>query len=178
MKRFLILLIIVIAMLPYMSHSHISENEAGITSTFHIDPGDRAVVGKNSVLQFEIEDINDAFAFNECDCTIRIMRNGEIVFTSTRESVQYITGRRFRLNYIFETKELYEVELQGIPYNTQSFVPFSFTYPVDVEDTTSINFVSSFNHFVYHSSHLLIYGFGLIGACYIIFRNEERNTFV
>lgn len=108
--------------------AHVTEVYGTISVELHVDPGDAPIAGSESILEFEVFDIQNRFVYSKCDCTLSILKDGKQIQSISlprNDDDNYI-------KYIFPSKGDYQLKLTGKPDNESIFQFFEVTYPVSV----------------------------------------------
>ncbi len=154
------------ALVPGALLAHVSMTANTMTVILHINPGDKAQIGKEAVLQFEIIDTTQQFSLEECECTVTILRNDVPIYSVAPETLTKISPTKFHVPYTFTETGTYKIGFAG--------TSFAFVFDIEADNEEQKNYGTSVYHmFVHHSAHLIIFGLGIVAACYVVFRREK-----
>jgi hypothetical protein len=130
MKLIILCFVLFACCLPPAVSAHILETSGSIGGVIHIDPDDDPIVGLPSTLMFELKDKENKFELQQCDCSVKIFKNDELIHQELLSSNS--------LPFIFPEKNIYRIEVSGNPKN-QEFSPFHLSYSVRVSREDSAN---------------------------------------
>jgi hypothetical protein len=110
---------------PNSASAHILTTDQNIGAVIHIDPEDDPIANSPSIITFDIKDKEGNFTFENCDCTVKVIKQGE--------ELEMLPLTRETLTYTFPEKNIYTLILTGSPKEKNTFQKFSLSYDVRVE---------------------------------------------
>jgi len=133
MKRLLMLIalvtIAVLIKVPIV-HAHELQTDANIGAVLHIEPDDDPVVGTPQSFDLFFQDLTNHFTFSQCICSLRLVQNGQIVYSVSPHATGTTTSQN---PYTFTKPGLYSVVVSGSPKQPGDFQTFKLTYPIRTE---------------------------------------------
>ncbi len=114
--------------------AHVLKIDRDIGVLMHIDPGDSPVERDKATLFFDIQDRTGRFGAGQCDCRLRIQRDGAQVFEG-KLAVQ--SAQSAAASYSFPEAGMYRVEVSGQPQPGAVFQAFTAAFDVRVERGSS-----------------------------------------
>lgn len=128
-------LLLTVGLAPLPVRAHEQESEGSITALLHVTPHDKPIVTRPAKIEIAIKSTAGKFSFSNCDCTVSVNRNGAQI---TVLPLQAISARVSSNPYTFTDPGAYQLVVRGQSLNgaesNETFEPFSFTYPVTVQD--------------------------------------------
>ncbi len=138
MKKFLLIIFFAFFFVtqPQQVEAHLDETDGTITATLH---NDELFVGKETVLDFIIDDSAHAFKTNTCTCTVTISQKGKLPYTQNFTNATYdsFSTQIAHIRYNFPQTGTYHVTLTGKPIPPNSFQPFTLHWEVSATKQTT-----------------------------------------
>lgn len=161
---------------PTMAHGY--ETSGPFSVLMHAEPGDKPVAGGKSIVNFFLSDRDKTFDATKCDCRIAISLEGkkvseQAIFTEPNNPAD---GNAISsINYIFNERGVYFVELIGVPKDGAKFSPFKVHFTQRVE--LSFNIFGGLSTTVKIGLSVLAVGIGLAGfGLYAMLRLKLRRA--
>lgn len=131
MKKFLLIIFLAsfFVIQPQNVEAHLDETDGTITGTLH---NDELFVGKETMLDFIIDDSANAFKTNTCTCTVTISQKGKLPYTQNFTNATYdsFSTQIAHIRYNFPQAGTYHVTLTGKPIAPNTFQPFTLHWEV------------------------------------------------
>ena len=145
---------------PYIAQAHVLKADGSIGAVVHIDPDDDPIVNQPSNFYFEFKDKQGKFQPSLCDCTATISENGKTVFTQPlfqNSTNPNLANASF--SFTFPQRDVYQLKLEGKPFNAGDFQPFSLNYDIRVSRTANPTTSPSFFglHFIHFVLILVVF---------------------
>ncbi len=156
--------------------AHVLKTDGSIGAVMHIDPDDDPIVGMPATFFFEIKDKQSKFSGGLCDCRARIEDNGKERF-STRlfQGPGAIDLNNPVFTYTFPERGIYSISISGKPQNAGAFQPFTLTYDIRVDRSSSAAANAPVNQATNHTFHYVVFG-GAFIVILFLFLKERRKT--
>lgn len=161
MKKVFILILFLTFLVHPFAFAHEYAHDGSVTVVLHTDPDDAAVAKSLTTLHFEIQDRNNKFSLDKCNCTVSILQNSKNIFESNLLKDNSASKSVFNsdIKFTFPEKGNYLVELKGLPKNPNDFMPFEVKYNLNIDKQNSADFTVK----------LFLSIFTFIGAVLIIY---------
>lgn len=155
------------------ANAHFITRNGAVGAILHMDSDDDPVAGQKTGFHFDIKDSTNKFKPSECDCVVNIYEKEQLLYTY--KDVDSQDGLyEINFKYVFPQKDLYKVELIGMPKTQDSFSEFKISYDVRVE-----NEIKGFEKTIYDLSEfrgqILFSIVALLFALFIVFRKMSPN---
>lgn len=127
MKKILISTSLTVAVLLVFSQNawaHILKTNGSIGAVLHIDPDDDPIAGQVSTFFLDFKDTTGKFQLEKCSCEFSIFRSGQKIATQPLSQNN---------TFIFPQKDIYQVQVSGVPLQAGQFQPFKLNYDIRVE---------------------------------------------
>lgn len=162
--------------LPTIATAHVLQTDGTIGAVMHIDPNDAPVTGSLSTFIFEFKDQANKFTLSDCTCTVSVIEDKTQALPE-KETV-YTTSLTTRplFTYTFIDSAVYMIEIQGKSM-TNSFTPFTLTYPIRVEQGTLTTTASTLTGTIlYHIIHYGIFILGFVVLSWLVLREKRKSS--
>lgn len=116
------------------AEAHMLKTDGDIGAVIHVDPDDNPIAGEQSQLYFDVKDKTGKLSPKNCECTVHILQ-GDRTLTSIplyRDSSQ-VNREHAVATYVFKTRGIYTILLEGKPQHENDFQPFVLSYDIRVE---------------------------------------------
>lgn len=148
-KSFVLIIILFLAFTSQAS-AHVLKTDGAIGAVLHVDPNDEPKAGEQASFFFEFKDRNGKFDPKNCDCTFKILENGNPLFTQglfDQSSEPSLSSAS--VFYTFEKGGVYQIQVIGKPASDGDFQSFRLNYDIRVENAdgkpkTETNFLSDY----------------------------------
>ncbi len=113
--------------------AHESDVEGTTTVLMHAEPNDKPLAKQATILHFQINDSSHNFLLTNCNCSVSILKNGNLVQKLEVKPVEgnasvydaYVTA-------IFQSDGTYVVDFDGDPKNNGGFKEFGAHFSLNV----------------------------------------------
>jgi hypothetical protein len=141
--------------------AHFLETDGSIGGILHMDPSDNPIVNQPTNFYFDIKDRDGKFSFSKCDCQLVIQQAGKELYS---QSITTVGANSAKSQFVFPSKDSYDVMLRGKPLVANAFQDFTITWDVQVGSTQQAAKASNpvISFVVEHFLHALIFGGGFI----------------
>ncbi len=146
--------------LPTNISAHVLKYDGSIGAVLHVNPEDDPIAGEVSNFFFEFKDKKNKFIPGNCDCVVKVIKDGSEVFTQNLfkdNSNPSLTNISF--SYTFPSLGIYSIVING-KSKDGSFDSFSLKYDVRVARMTSNQPVATTtptsNWFLQHQLHIIL----------------------
>jgi hypothetical protein len=133
-KYFQILFLISLSWLfikPASAHIYITDRN--ITVLLHTNPDDDPIVNQPASMLFEITDKTNRFQVADCDCSVMISRQGQMLLNSPLLTFNTPSIYEFTMPFTFPEKAVYEITFTGKPKTANAFQAFQVQYNLRVD---------------------------------------------
>lgn len=168
--RFILYLLIFFSVLyPTQTKAHVLKTNNSIGAVLHIAPDDDPVAGDESNFFIEFKDKEDKFTPQTCECTVKIFKKGEEIFSQPLfQNAINPSSNEAVFSFTFPDKDIYTLKVQGTPINS-SFTPFTLSYDIRVSreieqaiETSSENTTWTRTHIIHAIGVFIITGIVLL----------------
>lgn len=139
MKHYAFIIILVLCSLlfalrsPQRMSAHVLEKSGTVGGIIHIDPDDDPIVGQISTIIIELKDTSGQLSRDRCICTFQIRSSGKILYEQPLfQNVTETEPRNVVISYTFPRRDIYELQVKGIPTNGGGFSEFTLDYSIRV----------------------------------------------
>jgi hypothetical protein len=134
------LILLLFLFFPLTTSAHEVKHSGSLAILLHMEPLDDPPAGEPAGIYFSVEDSNNKFQFENCDCIVTVKDINNKVLFSRKTVIQDLAPdwgiNVVRLNVTFPTIGVYNVSIQGKSLNN-SFSDFNLEYDKRIERQTA-----------------------------------------
>lgn len=132
----IIILVLLLLLFSFNSQkilAHTLDEEGTTTVLMHAEPNDKPLAKQATILHFQIKDSSHNFLLTNCNCSVSILKNGNLV---QKLEVKPVEGKASvydaYVTAIFQSDGTYVVDFIGNPKNKGGFKEFGAHFSLNV----------------------------------------------